>query len=91
MSEERKFHIVWDELKKRIDRGNPEFDKSCDDVIEVTNEYFENSDLISDEDMQEWAEKQRKKLAEQRKNIRKNAICTSHDIYVVNDCSEDVK
>ena len=41
--------------------------------------------------MQEWAEKQRKKLAEQRKNIRKNVICTSHDIYVVNDCSEDVK
>ena len=64
MSEERKFHIVWDELKKRIDRGNPELDKSCDDVIQVTNEYFENSDLISHEDMKEWAEKTIEKVKE---------------------------
>ena len=91
MSEERKFHVTWDEMKERFDKENPNFDETCDDIIERTNKYFENPDLISDEEMQEWAEKQRKKIAEQKKHIRKNAICTSHDIYVVSDDSEDIK
>lgn len=78
--------MIDEETKKQ----HPDWEENRMKYTEEFKVYLENPDLINDEDMQEWAERQRKKLAEQRKHIRKKAICTSHDIYVVNGDSEDI-